>query len=501
MWRNGFLKKTPFSQRDTFRIELGVSMIFFHIILLISALLVAAIWLATKLFSKQSNIILKGAVLLFCSIGFFRFMLSDSFMFVINGGYYNNIVYEVTDPTQTFLRWGYYLNYAVLPMAIFFESRLFRNIASYLCLPFSLLSAFFFNDYMPYFLSEDGRGLHLTPNFRYAYFIAELAIAIAIPILIQICYRHVFRVKNAREWLNFIVAAPAIFLLMMPVYVPQSLVGYTKISASRGSDFHLIWLILLALVTLALYYIFRFRPYQERYMLCVFLTIVLFFHYDSLYLMGFTIDRLPIQLCNLASYLYLIAIPFKRKRLFQFCFIANMTGTLIALVLPDMSSGALGFWNMHFILEHSLVMLIPVLAMGLRLFPRADKSALKVSMIGFSFYFIFCLISGMILNGYSDVTGHTVNYFFLFDLEKAFGYFPIFTFTESVHWQFGRFEVYPIFVLLMFLAFQLLTVCYYLAVRFIYQFEDDHFALRGSAIDLYEKRTGKTSRRPKKYID
>jgi hypothetical protein len=236
-------------------------------------------------------------------------------------------------------------------------------------------------------------------------------------------------------------------------------------------------------------------------MLCVFLTVVLFFHYDSLYLMGFTVDRLPIQLCNLASYLYLIAIPFKRQGLFQFCFIANMTGTLIAILMPDLSSGAFGFWIMHFILEHSLVMMIPVLAMGLRLFPRVNKTALKYSLIGFTVYFIFCLIAGMILNGYSDVTGYRVNYFFLFDLEKAFNYFPIFTFTENVHWQFGRFEVYPIFVLLMFVMFQLLTVCYYLAVRFVYKFEDDHFALRRSAIDLYEKRTGKISRRPKEYID
>lgn len=476
-------------------------MIFLGIIILLSALFICAFLLFTKKYPQKLNIVFKGAVLLFCTIGFFRFMLSDSFMFVINGGYYDNVFYESTDNLQTFLRWGYYLNYAVLPMAIFFESRLFRNIASYICLPFSILSAVFFNDFMPYFLSDEGRGLHLNPEFRYGYFIAELAIAIALPILIQICYRHVFRVKNGREWLNFALSVPAVVLLMMPVYAPQSLIGYTKMSASRGSDFHVIWIAILAIATLALYFIFRFRPRQERHMLCVFLTIVLFFHYDSLYLMGFSIARLPIQLCNLAAYLYLIAIPFKCNRLFQFCFIANLTGTLIAILLPDQASGAFGFWNMHFILEHSLVLMIPVLAMGLRLFPRVDKSALKNSFIGFSIYFAFCLLSGIILNGYSDVTGYRVNYFFLFDLEKAFSYFPLFTFTGKIHWQFGRFEIYPLFVLLMYTAFQLLTVCYYLIVRFVYKFEDDHFALRGSAIELYEKRTGKISRRPKKYID
>ena len=217
--------------------------------------------------------------------------------------------------------------------------------------------------------------------------------------------------------------------------------------------------------------------------------------------MGFSIPRLPIQLCNLAAYLYLIAIPFKCQKLFQFCFIANLTGALLAIFLPDFMPGAFGFWTMHFTLEHSLVFMVPVLAMWLRIFPRVTRSALKYSFIGFSIYFVFCLTVGTILNGYADVTGFEVNYFFLFDLDKAFAIFPFFTFAERVHWQFGRFEIYPIFVLTIYVCFQLLCVVYYHVIRFIYNFEDDHMALRGSAIELYEKRTGKVSRRKKEFID
>lgn len=476
-------------------------MIYFAITLALAALFVLGFWLISKKYPQKFNNIFKGAVLAFCAIGFFRLMLSDSFMFVINGGYYDEIFYDATDPLQSVLRWGYFLNYAVLPTAIFFESRLFRNIASYVCLPFSLLSAFFFNDYMVYFLASEGRGLHLTPAFRYVYFILELSIAIALPILIQICYRHTFRVKDRKEWLHFIISLSLIVLLMTPVYVPQSLIGYSKMIASKGSDYHVIWLILLAIVALALYYIFRFRPYRDRYMLCVFLAIVLFFHHSSQYLMGISIPRLPIQLCNLAAYLYLIAIPFKCQRLFQFCFIANLTGALIAIFLPEFSPGALGFWTMHYTFEHSLVVLVPVLAMWLRIFPRATRSSLKYSFVGFSIYFVFCLTVGTILNGYADVTGFEVNYFFLFDLDKAFSVFPFLTFTEHLHLEFGRFELYPLFLLTIYTCFQLVCVAFYHAIRFIYKFEDDHFALRGSAIELYEKRTGKVSRRKKEYVD
>lgn len=472
------------------------------VILLLAFLSVAA---ACFVFSKRQNKgfdnFLKIFTALFCSIGFFRLMLSDSFVFVINGGYYDEIFYDVSDVPQALLRWGYYLNYSVLPMAVFFNSRLFRNIASYVCLPFSLLSCVFFNEYMPYFLDERGRGLHFTPAFRYAYFIIELSFAIAIPVLIMICHRHVFKIKDGREWLNFLTAVPFVIMLVMPVYVPQSTIGYSKVSATQGSTYHFAWIAILLLVTVSLYYVFRFKPYSERYMLCVFLTLVLFFHYDSLYLMGFSIPRLPIQLCNIASYFYMIAILFRMNKMFQFCFIANVTGAIIAIMMPDFLNGAFGFWNMHFILEHSLVLMIPALAMGLRIFPRVTRKTLKYTWIGFTAYFLFCLTVGVILNGYSDVTGFEVNYFFLFDLGKAFDYFPFLRFVENFRIGFGRFEFYPIFVAIMYSAFLCMCVVFYHAVKFFYKMEDDHLELRASAIELYEQISGKTATIPKEFVD
>ena len=354
---------------------------------------------------------------------------------------------------------------------------------------------------MPYFLSEEGNGLHLVPWFRYAYFILELAVAIAIPLIIQIRDKHVFAVKDKTEWKNFLITLPLLVILMMPVYAPQSLFGYSKMIASQGSDYHIGWIIILLIATLVLYYAFRFKGYRERYMLCVLLTIILFFHYDSLYLMGFSIPRLPIQLCNLASYFYILAIPFKMKRMFQFCFLTNVTGALLAIILPDFVPGAFGFWNMHFVLEHSLVFMIPILAMGLRIFPRVDRKSLKYMFVGFSIYFVFCLTSGMILNGYSKETGFEVNYFFLFDLEKAFAQFPFFKFTENFYLGFGRFGFYPLFVALIYVCFLLLCCVFYYVTKLLYRVEDDHLALRNSAIDLYEKVTGKTSARPRDFLD
>jgi len=287
----------------------------------------------------------------------------------------------------------------------------------------------------------------------------------------------------------------------MPVYVAQSFVGYRVNTPPMFGNFHITWIVLLFVVTVALYYAFRFKSYKERYQLCLFLTILLFFHYDSLYLMGMTIKRLPFQLCNIASYFYIIALAFDLKKMFQFCFLANMVGTLIAILMPDFSVGSFGFWNMHYIFEHSLVLIIPAMVMGLRIHPRIDRKSLKYFFIGFTAYFMFAFIMGTVLNGYSDITGEKVNYFFMFDLDMAFDYFPFLKFIERYPVSFGRFEFYPFIVLIIYVAFSLLSCLFYLVVKFAYKLEDDHLELRRSGIELYERITKKTSKRPKYFID
>ena len=450
---------------------------------------------------KKFDIFLKCFTVAFCAVGFFRFFLSDAFIYVINGAWFEEEYHDKIDILQTILRWGYYTSYSVLPMAVFFNSRFFRNVASYVCLPFAILSTVFFDDYMSYFLAANGHGLNMTPAFRHIYFVIELVMAIMIPVLVQIKYKHYLNVKDLKEVKNFLIGLPFLLAVTIPVYLPQSLLGYGVQIPGMFSNYHLAWIGILFVITLALYYVFRFRSHHDRYMLCMFLTLVLFFHYNSLYLMGVTIKRLPFQLCNIAAYFYLIAMAFNLKKMFHFCFLANIAGTLIAIFGPDFAIGDYSFWNTHYILEHSLVLIIPAMVMGLRIFPRIEPKSIKYFFIGFTAYFLFAFITGTILNGYSDVTGERVNYFFMFDLEMAFDYAPFLTFTKNYHYTFGRFEVYPLIVLIIYAAFTLLSCLFYLLVKFCYKLEDDHLELRRSGIDLYEKITHKTSRRPKQFIE
>lgn len=446
---------------------------------------------------RKYKIFIKALTIIFLVFGFLRFFLSDYMINLVNT---DDASYDI-DFFQIILRWGYYLNYAVIPMAIFFRHRVFKNILCYFCLIFTILSVIFYKDFMFYFLDERGSGIHLAPWMRYVFFGLELGLAMFIPIFMQIKEKYHINYRDYKEWLNMLICIPLILMQMMPVYIPQYLFGYTSISPKAYSSYHLIWTGIMIVEFYILYKYFNYKCYEDRYMICVFLAIVLFFHYDSLYLKGITLPRLPVQLCNMAAYFYIICIPLRLKKMFNFCFICNIVGAVIATVTPDFSGGAFGFWNMHYMYEHMLVLIIPALAMGLRVFPRVNKKSLVHMVFGFTCYFMFCLILGTILNGFSDKTGTTVNYFFLFDMEKMYGWLPFLEFTEDLAVIFGRFEIYPLFVMIIYCGFLFLCVLFYWFVIKLYDYIDDHHELRKSSIDLYEKLTGKKSKRPVDYVE
>lgn len=435
---------------------------------------------------------------------FFRYMLADSFIWVINKGIYDGVYYEKTDILQSILRWGHHTSYVVLTMACFFKSRLFKNVALLFCLPFAILTTCYFGNFMDYFMAvgmKVGRGLFAPEWFRSIYFMVELILAIVIPLLFVVVERHYPKFNDKTELKNFLISLPFMVIILVPVYLPQSLIGYTQYTTTALTIGNLIWLGITAIEIIVLYFIFRFKDYRSRYMLCMFLALGLFMHYNSLYLMGFTISRLPIQLCNLGAYFFVVALLIKNQKFFNFTFIANVVGTLIAMIAPDTEGGFAGFWNIHFLLEHMQVLVIPMLCMLLRIFKRIDKKAIKHLIIGFSIYFAFCFVSGTLLNGFAEDGGYgRVNFFYIFDLEKAFGYFPFISFTEKIHFRlFNRFDFWPVFQMFIYFGFLALCMLFYFVMIKFYDLLDDHFELRKARIDMFEKITGKKSKAKREY--
>ena len=393
------------------------------------------------------------AVALFLT-GSFRMFLNDNFIWIINGGNYGDFYYKSQDIGQSVLRWLTYISLIVCPCAIFTKLRTVRNFAVYFCVPVSIVASFFYNDFMHYFLTPSGRGFWVDESIRHIQFSLELILPIVLGALIRFRMGHKFDYKSGREWKYFSILLPIMLVGVIPVYLPQSIFGFTKYRMGAFSVQHLVWLALLIGITLTLYFTLRFQPYEQRFGVCVFLALYLVMHYNSIYMMDMKLSRLPLQLCNLGAYLALLALIIRKQGFYNFIFLANTPGTIIALFAPEVKEGMLSFWNIHFYIEHMLVFILPILFVSLRLMKRPDKKAIKHFFIGFSIYFIICAVMGSLFNGYLyepyNFFKDEVNYFYMFDDTVV----SIFFFLKFVYeWPvfINGYVIYPLYMIMIYI--------------------------------------------------
>lgn len=406
---------------------------------------------------------LKILSLIFCVTGVVRMFLSDAFV---------ETVLDSADVLQSILRWIYYVGYTVIPLSIFLDSRLLKNISVYFSLPVSLLCTVFFEDTFSYFTAEGANGFVLPIALRYVFYIFELTLSISIPLITAIKLSHRFDIKSKEEIRNIVLALPAILLFVMPAYIPQSLIGYTDIDAKSFGAMHLAWIAVIIITCVALYLLFRKRSDKDKYNLCVFIALVELIHTHSVFLRGFTISRIPLQLCCVSGFFYVIALAMKKRGLFDFCYLANTIGAVIAIALASFSSEALTFWNVHYMQEHLYVFIVPVLTMALHVFPRIERSAIKHTLVVFCIYFFSIFVIGTLINGLSNEEGYAVNYFYMFNYSVAISYLPFATFTGAWHIVIGSFEIYPILVVTIFVLFSLLFILLYFLTQLIYKISD-----------------------------
>lgn len=443
-----------------------------------------------KFGTKPVLLIAKVFAITLFVLGVFRGFLNDSFIWVINGGNYGGTYYQVSDVLQSLLRWGMFLSFMVYPCAVFFKTRTIKNFAVYFCLPVAILSLIFYQDFLTYFTTNSGRAIMTSDWFRHFEFSFELILIILVPLVIRFLIGHKFDVKNKKEWLYFFGLLPCTLILVVPVCVPQSLFGFTNMFMIPFSIQNFLWVIIIFSLLTILYFAFRFKDYETRYMICVFFGLYLFMHYNSIYSMDLIMSRLPFQLCNLGSFLVLIALIVKKQSFFDFILIANVAGAMIAFCVPDIDEGMLSYWNMHFYIEHTWVFIVPLLMVSLRIFERPKLSAIKHFFVGFTIYFLFCAVSGVICNAFlyvpNDPFFNKVNYFYLFDT-TVLSALPFLGFTLSVSIVVNGYVFYPLYMLLIYGLYSIFCMAFFYVLSTLCKVGDNHFNLRKIKVDMYNE--------------
>ena len=445
-------------------------------------------WTAFKDNEKFSTVmskILKIGVVVYCAIVFVSIFLPDNF----TRSWSEQVAGQV-DKGYAIVRWFTQINFVVLPLAVFYKNRTIKNIAIYFGVAISIASIFYYPELLADFTSTSGKGLNSIPNlpesfknflingtFRSIFFGMTLTLQLLIPTILAIEEKHYFNFKDKKEYLYFFVCLPLILLSVIPIYLPQHLFGYSNVIFSAYSLPHILWLVAVVVEIVALYFIFRKKDRETKMILLFVLALSLILQYNQMFgAISFNMKRLPLQLCNLGSYFVLLSLITKSKKLFNFTVIINVVGVIFALAMPDLDNkGFFYLYNMHFILEHTNVMVVPILALMFGIFPRLDKYALRDCLVGFLIYFVSVFAIGTALNAVAKATGDTfyeVNFLFMLLPKDTIDVVEFSKVLFDVNFQIGYGTFYPVVQLIVLCAFLVICTLLYFAIRLLYKFND-----------------------------
>ncbi len=414
----------------------------------------------------ESELALRILTLGYCILALLRMFLTDTF---------DDWVLSGEDIFESLRRWFHYISYAVLPVAVFCRAWLFRGVSLVFCMPTALISVFTMQHTLEqYLLRDDVDGVVLPAFIVCTAYIFELALAVSIPICIQLSERHRLYPESKRAWANMLLSIPCMLLCMMPAYLPQSLVGYTNLPDGAFELTHLVWILLVVLTIIGLYFFFRNKSSENKRLYLIFMTIAQVYHSCSAFLRGLRLTRLPLQLCSIAAFFFLYALITRSRKVLHFAVLANFVGAIIGVIAAPLSNGALSFWNIHYFYEHSFVLIFPVLGMLVGEIPRVDKASLKGTFKIFTVYFAIVFAIGFILNCFTDAIGidYLINFFYIFDVNMALSFVPFVGFVSLIGIPIGSFTFYPLLVIVVYLVFIGIISGYYGLLRLIYRTKD-----------------------------
>jgi len=438
-------------------------------------------------FNKIIAKILKISVITYCALSLLSILLPDAMLLSYS---YEETLSSPISVGIAMLKWFSCLAFIMLPLAVFYKNRIIRNIAVYFCTIITILQIIFYPQFLEMFTSSIGRGLNsisvlsdgfkeflLNPILRSTYIGIIWGLELLIPITLAIQEKHVINIKNWKEILLTVGILLITLISCIPIYIPQHLFGYTDLIFEAWTLPHFIWLALVVVEIISLYFIFRKKSTDLKMIMLFILSLSLLMQYNQMFgAISLNIKRLPFQLCNIGSYLILVALITKSKKIFDFTVIVNVVGVILALAVPDLDGEGLFYlYNMHFILEHTNVLVVPVLSLLLGIFPRLDKKSLKHFFFGFLIYYVCVFVLGTVFNGIALATDNSfyyANYLFMFDQATAADLIPFMGKLFDFNFRIGIFTFYPLMQIIVYVVFNLICFAIFGVIQLIYKIKD-----------------------------
>lgn len=340
------------------------------------------------------------------------------------------------------LKWFNYVGILAFPIAVFFKRPTFKKICVYFCSICAVIFLFLYSDVIKGYISPKGTGIcdiRYLPSFIEEFMknIVFRSIMFFGTILVELVLvgfivyddvqtdKTLFRFKKA-DIINLVIILPLLILSILPPYALETIFNtYTNVIFKAFSIPHFIWLAAIVLEIVLCTIIFRKKSKEDSYILVFILAMSLLVQFNQLFstLGELTCKRMPLQLCNIAAYLTIISIAFNKRQLFLFNALVNIPGALIAIMVMDVEVKGILYWsNIHYIVEHHNVIVVPLLCLLLGVFEPLKKEDFKTYVIYFIGYFLLVLTLGSTFNALYQSTGSDYfrcNYLFMFDKPTA----------------------------------------------------------------------------------
>lgn len=397
----------------------------------------------SKFKDKFNNVnlekIIKILVIVLVGISFIDIFMPDAFAIRYNQDEFClNYLKENHNAFHAIIRWFNAMAVITLPFAVFYKKQSFVKVTSFILLPTIIVNIICYKDYMEYYTSElchqyatvFGEKLYpFLSNVVYRSFLFGILMGLELLITVYVLINNLdlLKFKDKKEIGKFFAVFVALLFSNMPIYTFQQITGtFTNVTFNFGDPMHIIFICLIPIECLILTLIFKNKSYEDKYILMLIMSISLMFQYNTFFKTDgvITATRYPFQLCNIAGAFLITTLLLKSKKMFHFTVVINVTGAIIAIILCDstIDTGILFCMNIHYMVEHINVLLVPLLCLILGVFEPLQKSDIKHFVIGFSIYYGFILLIGTIFNGLVGLTGNEYfkcNYLFMFQRDAA----------------------------------------------------------------------------------
>lgn len=429
----------------------------------------------------------KILVLIFMSLTFVNILLPDSFVIGIHRLNPEGIRLSVF---QMIIRWFNFSSFVILPVAVYFDKKIFKKVAIYFCLPVALIYFGLVGEILPCYTDSKGTGIvdiRYLPEFISEFmrngifrgFIFVLMCLSQLLVIGLLIYKDwtVIKFKKS-EIIPFILLLFGSIITILPIYALEGIFNtYSNFIFKPYGVIHFSWIILVIGEGVVFTMLFKNKSYEDRYILVLVLALSLFLQFNQLFssLGELTCKRMPFQLCNIAAYIILISILSKSRNLFLFNILVNVVGGLIALVVMDAetSNGILSKGNIHYIVEHHNVILTPILCLTLGIFTPIKKEDYKMFFIYFTGYFLIIFVLGTIFNSIYNANPEQndyfyCNYLFMFDQETAARLVGYAGNLFNIKIQIGTIKIYPLIQSIIYVVYLLLgTGMFFLLKRLV----------------------------------